>query len=141
MNNVTKARGGYFTRGQLAAESGCNIETIRYYEQIGLMPEPHRSSVGHRLYGQEEAKRLNFIRRCRELGFNQEEIRGLLELVDSDDFTCAEVRALTSEHLSDVQERIKDLRRLERVLKKMIAECVGRKVPECAIIDALFQRR
>lgn len=140
MNNITKARGNYLTRGQLAAQTDCNIETIRYYEQIGLMLEPRRSQGGHRLYAPEDVKRLTFIRRCRALGFNQEEIRGLLELVDSRDYSCAEVRELTSEHLSEIQDKIKDLRRLERVLKKMIAECVGRTVPECPIIDALFTR-
>ncbi len=139
MNKITKLRGDYLTRGQLSAESGCNIETIRYYEKIGLMPKPHRSAGGHRLYGREEAKRLTFIRRSRELGFNLAQVRGLLDLADSENFTCAEVRGLTSEHLLQVQEKIKDLKRLERVLKKMIANCVGRAVPECPIIDALYQ--
>lgn len=141
MSKITKSGDDYLTRGQLSKQTECNIETIRYYEQIALLPEPRRSEGGHRLYSQDDLKRLTFVLRSRDLGFNLDEIRGLLELVDGGDFTCTEVRAITSAHLSDVQDKLKDLRRLERVLKKMVSECEGRKVPDCPIIDALYEAR
>ena len=79
------------TRGALAARTGCNIETIRYYERIGLLPPPPRSAGGHRLYGRDLVKRLTFVRRSRDLGFTLKEIRELLRLVDGGTYTCGEV--------------------------------------------------
>src|SRR5215470_13178632 len=76
------------TRGALAARTGCNIETIRYYERVGLLPPPPRSAGGHRLYGEGLIRRLNFVRRSRDLGFSVEEIRELLLLVDGGTYTC-----------------------------------------------------
>ena len=137
MANFTKSRDETLTRGQLSKQTGCNIETIRYYEKVALLPEPKRSSGGRRLYGHDDLQRLSFIRRCRELGFSLEQIRSLLALVDRGDFSCAEVRAVTSAHLLEVQEKVRDLRRMERVLKKLIADCVGRTKPECPIIESL----
>ena len=134
-------RSELLTRGELAARTGCNIETIRYYEQIGLLPPPPRSEGGHRLYGHELLKRLNFIRRSRELGFTLEEIRGLLRLVDGGNYTCAEVEALALEHIKDIRRKIADLRKLNKVLKAMASQCSGGKVPECPIIDVLFDPR
>ena len=139
MNAITISRGDYLTRGQLSTASGCNIETIRYYEKIGIMPQPHRSVGGHRLYGRDEEKRLAFVCRSRELGFSLEQVRGLLVMADSDGGTCDEVRAATSDHLSEVQAKISDLTRLERVLTQMIAHCTDNTVPDCPIIDALYK--
>jgi len=79
-----------------------------------------------------------FIRRCRELGFTLEEIRGLLELVDEGDYTCAEVRERTIVHLDDVRQKIRDLQKMQRTLKIMVSQCDGGLVPECPIIDTLF---
>ena len=124
--------------GELSRHTGCNIETIRYYERIGLLPPPPRTEGGHRLYADEHLKRLTFIRRSRELGFTLREVRGLLELVDGGDFTCEEVRVLTLEHLSEVRQKVADLRKLERVLKTMAAQCSGGNVPECPIVEALY---
>ena len=124
--------------GALSKRTGCNIETIRYYERISLLPAPARTEGGHRSYTDEHTKRIRFIRRGRELGFTLEEVRGLLALVDGGDFTCEEVRALTLEHLDEVREKVADLRRLERVLKTMAAQCLGGSVPECPIVDALY---
>ena len=101
------------SRGSLAKETGVNIETIRYYEKIGLMPDPARSSGGHRIYDQSHTKRLSFIRRSRELGFTLQEIRELLELVDGGDYTCAEVRDRTLYHLDDVAQKIRDLQKMQ----------------------------
>ena len=124
--------------GELSRHTGCNIETIRYYERIGLLPPPPRTEGGHRLYADEHLKRLTFIRRSRELGFTLREVRGLLELVDGGDFTCEEVRVLTLEHLGEVRQKVADLRKLERVLKTMAAQCSGGNVPECPIVEALY---
>lgn len=123
--------------GALSKQSGCNIETIRYYERIGLMAAPGRTAGGHRVYDDDLAKRLFFILRSRQLGFSINEIRTLLHMVDGDDMSCVEVMSVTEEHLADVQRKIKDLRKLERVLKDMVAQCSGTEVPECPIIDCL----
>lgn len=130
-----------FTIGSLSKGTGCKIETIRYYERIGLMPKPPRSPGGHRLYEEAHLKRLTFIRRSRELGFTLHEVRGLLRLVDGGEYSCAEVKALTLDHAAEVRRKVADLRKLERVLKEMAAECEGGEVPECPIIDALYQGR
>lgn len=127
------------TRGKVAELTGCNLETIRYYEQIGLMPPPPRSEGGHRLYDEVLVRRLSFIRRCRELGFSLDEIRGLLELVDGGTYTCAEVKDMTQDHLQSVRTKIADLRALEKTLKEMVSKCVGDEVPDCPIIDVLFE--
>src|SRR5581483_9091255 len=105
-----------FPIGALANESGVNIETIRYYEKIGIMPKPARSAGGYRVYIAAHLKRLTFIRRGRELGFSLDELRGLLRLVDGHAYTCAEVRALTLDHVGGIRRKIADLRRLERVM-------------------------
>jgi MerR family mercuric resistance operon transcriptional regulator len=126
------------TIGALSRRSGCNIETIRYYERAGLMPAPPRSQGGHRLYDGGHEKRLVFIRRSRELGFAVEQVRELLRLVDGGDYTCAEVKATTLAHLESVRGKIADLMRMASVLKDMAARCDGGEVPDCPIVEALF---
>ena len=126
------------TIGRLSKRTGCNIETIRYYERIGLLPKPPRTEGGHRLYKNEHIKRLTFVRRSRELGFTLDEVKELLNLVDGGDYTCGEVLTLTAQHLNEVRQKIKDLRRLEKTLKTIVADCQGGEVPECPIVDALF---
>jgi MerR family mercuric resistance operon transcriptional regulator len=117
-----------------------NTETVRYYEKIGLMPDPSRSAGGHRVYARADLKRLSFIRRSRELGFTLREIRDLLELVDGDQFTCAQVRDRTTSHLADVSDKIQDLRKIEKTLKSMVSKCEGGSVPSCPIVDELYAR-
>lgn len=124
-------------RGELAARTGCNLETIRYYEKIGLLPEPPRAANGYRAYEATHEQRLGFILRARSLGFDIVEIRGLLALMDGGEQTCAEVKARTERHLADVHAKIADLQRIARVLKRTAAQCSGDKVPDCPIIDAL----
>ncbi len=124
-------------RGALAKKAGCNIETVRYYEKIGLMPEPPRTAGGYRDYAREHERRLRFILRARDLGFGIEDIRSLLKLVDRHTYTCAEVREMTLEHLDAVRLKIADLKRLERTLAKTVGACNGRDVPDCPMIDAL----
>ena len=130
-----------FSIGALSGRSGVHIETIRYYEKIGIMPTPVRSPGGYRIYGLDHVRRLHFIRRGRELGFSLDELRGLLHLVDGQTYTCREVHALTVEHLAAIRQKIADLRRLEQVMSDMAKQCKGDRVPECPIIDALFEMR
>ncbi|KIC31480.1 MerR family transcriptional regulator [Leisingera sp. ANG-S5] len=125
------------TRGELAKATGCNLETIRYYEKTGIMPDPPRTAAGHRIYGQSHIQRLRFILRARELGFAIDEIKGLLGLVDGGTQTCGEVKALTERHLSDVRRKIEDLRRIEKVLAATAGQCSGEDVPECPVLEAL----
>jgi len=125
--------------GELSAETDCKIETIRYYEKIRLLPEPSRSTGGYREYNVDHLKRLSFIRRCRELGFTIEEIRGLLELVDGGDYTCSDVKKITLEHVNSIRQKITDLKRLEKTLSQIASQCAGDGTPECPIIDALFE--
>lgn len=134
-------RGGRLSIGELSARTGCNVETIRYYERIALLPAPPRTAGGHRAYGEDHHKRLNFIRRSRELGFTLQQVRDMLRLVDGGAYTCGEVRALTLEHLHEVRGKIADLQRLERDLAAMAAECEGGAVPDCPVIDTLFEQR
>ncbi len=124
--------------GALSKQSGDNIETIRYYERIGVMSSPKRNAGGYRIIGPDHLKRLTFVRRGRELGFSLDELRVLLRLVDGHAFTCAEVYSLTMEHLAEIRRKIADLRRLQRVMNEMAAKCTGDRIPECPIIDALF---
>lgn len=127
-------------RGALARQLGCNLETIRYYENIGIMPEPMRTQSGHRIYGQKEQERLRFILRCRELGFSTEELRRLLSMVDSEHYTCGEVHELTREYLQSVSDKIADLKKLQCTLKTISQECAGGDAPDCPIIEALYNQ-
>jgi MerR family mercuric resistance operon transcriptional regulator len=124
-------------RGELAECTGCHLETVRYYEKIGLLSEPPRAANGYRVYNEGHLKRLRFILRGRELGFSIEEIRSLLQLVDGGSPTCAEVKARADRHLTSIRERIADLRHIERVLTRTAAQCSGDAVPHCPILDAL----
>lgn len=135
MSDHKSAKG--MKRAELARQTGCNLETIRYYEKIGMMPDPPRTASGYRIYDQTHVARLRFILRGRELGFSIEEIRGLLSLVDRGTQTCAEVQALTERHLADVRTKIADLRRIEKVLANTAAQCSGDEVPECPVLEAL----
>ena len=127
----------FLKRGALAKITGCNLETIRYYEKIGLMLPPGRTSSGHRLYAHDDQSRLRFILRSRELGFSIEEIRSLLGLVDTKAYSCAEINKFTLVHLSSIKQKITDLRKLETTLKTISDECSKGDTPDCPIIDAL----
>lgn len=127
-------------RGALAKSAGCNIETIRYYENIGLLNQSERTTSGHRVYSPEDQARLGFILRGRELGFSIDELRSLLSLVDSHGYTCGEVLELTRHHIAGVKSKIADLMKLEQTLSEVAAQCDGADVPECPIIDALWAR-
>lgn len=129
------------TRGELAKRTGCNAETIRYYEKIGLLPEPLRSASGYRQYDETHEQRLRFVMRGRELGFAIEDLKSLLNLVDRNAVSCGEVEKLAKVHLQSVREKIDDLKRMERVLGETVRACSGKDVPECPLIDTLFGLR
>ena len=124
-------------RADLARLTGCNLETIRYYENIGVLPDPPRNARNYRIYDESHVSRLRFVMRARDLGFTLEEIRDLLALVDGGIQTCGEVQILASRHLENIRVKIRDMRRIERVLSQTVAQCSGGDVPECAVIDAL----
>lgn len=130
-----------FPIGKLSERTGVNIETIRYYEKIGLLPSPPRSEGGHRLYSKEHQARLMFLRRSRELGFSIEEIRALLRLVEIGDYTCGEVKKLTVQHLQNVRQKMRDLRKLEKALTDIASQCDGGTTQECPILETLFLPR
>ena len=124
-------------RDDLARATGCNLETIRYYETAGILPPPARTAAGHRVYGDADVRRLRFILRARELGFSLDDIRGLLGLGDGALRTCAEVKEKTEAHLGAVRAKIGDLRRIEAVLSETAARCSGANVPVCPVLDVL----
>jgi MerR family mercuric resistance operon transcriptional regulator len=126
------------TRKGLAEATGTNIETIRYYENIELMPDPRRGENGYRLYGEIARQRLKFILRGRELGFRIEELKSLLSLVDEGTYSCGQIHALTVRHLESIRTKIRDLSRLEKTLSEVSTRCEGGEVPECPIIETLF---
>jgi MerR family mercuric resistance operon transcriptional regulator len=123
--------------GEAAAASGCHLETIRYYERVGLLTKAARRSNGYREYRQEEVERLLFIARGRDLGFSLEEIRTLLRLSERKDMSCEEVDRLARQQLAEVQSRIRELQGMARELKRTIQSCVGQSCGECAILGAL----
>jgi MerR family transcriptional regulator, mercuric resistance operon regulatory protein len=123
--------------GELSRLTGVNIETIRYYEKIKMLQAPPRTEGGHRVYGPTETRALAFIRRARELGFRLDEIRTLLDLGGPGKASCADVRNVAARHLDDIRAKIGDLKKLERLLAKTIAQCSGKKVPDCPVLDIL----
>ncbi|MFC5557057.1 MerR family transcriptional regulator [Methylobacterium iners] len=123
--------------GSLAAATGTKVETIRWYERVGLLPVPPRTEGNYRAYGEEHLRRLSFIRRSRDLGFTVEKVRELLTLADQRDRSCAEVDAIARAHLSEVEQKIADLTRLSRELRDVIGQCGCGSVAECNIIGAL----
>ena len=124
--------------GELSRQTGCNVETIRYYEHVGVLPRPPRSAARYRLYDIGDVRRLVFVRRARELGFTLDEVRALLALsADNGKDTCAEVRQLAASHLADIRAKINDLRAMERVLSVAVRRCDAGELPGCPLIDTL----
>jgi Cu(I)-responsive transcriptional regulator len=123
--------------GELAKATGTKVETIRYYEQTGLLPEPGRTQGNYRSYGGGHLARLSFIRRARDLGFGIEQVRALLDLSDDRSRDCATVDRIATEHLREVDRKIADLTALRRELSAVITSCNGGTVAQCRIIEAL----
>lgn len=122
----------------LARQTGVSNDTIRYYEKIGLLPEPSRNSNNYRVYSAQHVKYLHFIKNCRQLDMTQEEIARLLHLAINPFEPCDEINQLLSEHLVHVQERIQELQQVEAVLSKIQEQCRHPKqVQDCGILEGL----
>jgi len=126
-----------FTIGALAREAGCKVQTIRYYEQIGLMPKPPRSSGNQRQYGSAALGRLDFIRHGRQLGFSLGAIRNLLELQDRPDTLCDQADLIARHHLEEIEARIAQLQNLKREIRRMVTQCAGGTISTCRIIEGV----
>jgi len=129
--------GPAFSIGDLARRAGTKVETVRYYEKVGLLPAPARTDGNHRAYTRAHADRLAFIRHSRELGFSLESVRAILALSDDADRPCAEVDTIAREHLDAVRDRITRLQALEAELSRMIEQCGCGRVGDCRVIEAL----
>jgi MerR family mercuric resistance operon transcriptional regulator len=130
-------RPGGLSIGRLAALTGVHLETIRYYERIGLMPAPERTDGGRRMYADAHRRRLAFVYRARQLGFSLEDIRALLALSEPPRRSCREVELIAAAHLADVRAKIADLARLEALLATAVSCCVRDDVPTCPVLDLL----
>lgn len=126
-----------FMIGELAARTGCKVQTIRYYEEIGVMPPAVRAANNRRMYDDTHLERLTFIRHSRELGFSLDDIRSLLALADQPDRPCDEVDEIACNHLSEVERKIASLKVMENELRRMISHCAGGTVSDCRIIKVL----
>jgi DNA-binding transcriptional MerR regulator len=125
------------TIGALAKKTGTKVQTIRYYEQIALMPEPGRTEGGQRRYGYAELDRLSFIRHARQLGFTLEAIRELLDLSDHPDLPCHDADAIARRQLRQVKLRIARLEALRTELERMVHECRGGRAADCRVLEVL----
>jgi len=125
------------TIGDLAKATDTKVETVRYYERIGLLPAPARTGGNYRSYAAEHLGRLSFIRRARDLGFSLDQVRELLDLADQRDRSCEAVDAIARQHLAEVERKIADLAALRRELSEVIGQCRHGTVAECRIIEAL----
>ena len=127
----------HLTIGRVASAAGCKVQTIRYYEQIGLLRAPIRSAGNQRLYRPADVERLTFIRHARELGFSLDSIRELLDLSDRPDQSCAAVDSIAKAHLIEVERRIRRLEALKTELERMVDHCAGGIVADCRVIETL----
>jgi DNA-binding transcriptional MerR regulator len=123
--------------GDLSRLAEVKAPTIRYYEQIGLLPPPVRTEGKQRRYGTSEVKRLNFIRHARELGFEIEDIRQLLALSEAPQESCHQADSIARHHLDEIEQRIETLDALRAELKRMIKECGHGRICECRIIEVI----
>lgn len=129
--------------GALARRTGTNTPTVRYYEEIGLLPRANRRDGGQRSYGEEDVKRLIFIRRCRDFGFSIDQVRSLVALVQDRQRSCMEARDLAQSHLDAVRAKLNELKALERSIASFVtscdASCAGGPGPDCVILEDLGQ--
>lgn len=125
------------TIGKLSRATGVKVATIRYYEQIGLMPEPERTTGGQRQYGDTELDRLSFIRHARQLGFSLDAVRELLDLSDHPNRPCQEADAIARRQLRQVEQRMARLEALRTELERMVHECSGGRTAECRVLEVL----
>lgn len=126
------------TIGALADQAHCSVPTIRYYEQIDLLPQAERASNGHRYYRDSDLKRLTFIKRCRDFGFSIDQVRALVSLFENGDRSCIEVRDMAQEHLDSVRVKLDEMRQLEASLAAFVdgcdTACSGGATRDCVIV-------
>jgi DNA-binding transcriptional MerR regulator len=131
--------------GELARRTGTNAPTVRYYEQIGLLPTASRRDGGQRCYSEEDVRRLTFIRRCRDFGFSIEQVRALAALVQDRERSCLEARDLAQSHLAALRAKLDELKALEQAIARFVesceAACAGGPGPDCVVLDDLRQPR
>lgn len=126
------------TRGELAKRCEVNSETIRYYEQQGLIPKPARTVANYRIYGEDTVRRVRFVKRAQELGFTLREIKDLFSLRAAPKARCADVYQRAQAKIQNIDEKIRTLQAMRRALSKLMAECEGRGgISECPILEAL----
>lgn len=126
-----------FGIGELARATGTKVETVRWYERIGLLAAPARTNGNYRTYGRAHLERLSFVRRARDLGFSLEQVRALLRLSDQQDRPCEEIDLIARGHLAEVERKVADLTALGNELRQLIDQCGHGTVAECRIIEAL----
>jgi DNA-binding transcriptional MerR regulator len=123
--------------GDLARRTGTKINTIRFYEDIGLMPKADRTEAGRRTYAEVDFRRLSFIRHSRGLGFSIDEIRSLMALSDQPDQDCAEAATIARRHLNSIKDRIERLEALQSQLTTIATSCSGGRAADCSVIEAI----
>ncbi len=124
--------------GSVAKEAEVNIQTIRYYERRGLLPEPERTAANYRVYGGDSVRRVRFIKRAQELGFTLTEIKELLELRAAPRSCCEDVRERSEAKIKDIEEKVRTLEGMKKALSKLVRACSGRgPVTECPILDSM----
>lgn len=126
--------------GALASATGTKAETIRYYERIGLLPRPARTAANYRSYGNDELKRLTFIRRARALGFSIVQVRELMTMADASGRSCEAITTIAREHLAAVDEKLADLTALRQQLSQLVDQCESGSIAECRILEALSRK-
>jgi MerR family mercuric resistance operon transcriptional regulator len=130
-----------YTIGQLAKAANVNLETIRYYERRGLVPEPPRNSSGHRQYSDDAVVRTKFIKRTQVLGFTLREISEILSLKMEPGTTCRDIKSRVEAKIEDVEQKIADLKHIRKALLRMVSKCTGKgPIGECPILEALYQK-
>ncbi len=127
--------------GELANATATKVETVRFYEKIGLLPPPARTSANYRTYGSEHLARLSFIRRARDLGFTLEAVRELLTLTDDKSQSCEAVDGIARVHLAEVNRKISDLTALRSELNRVVGTCQQGTVADCTIVETLAPYR
>lgn len=126
-----------FSIGKLAKATGTKVETIRYYESVGLLAPPARTKSNYRAYSAQHLARLSFIRRARALGFSIEQVQALLQLADQKDISCKAVDAIAREHLAEIDRKLRDLNTLRAELSSVIVQCGSGTISDCRIIETL----
>jgi len=138
---ITASRAETLPIGALSKRSGVKIETIRYYERVKMLAPPPCTASGRRAYDTTDLRILVFIQRARALDFSLDEIRTLLRLGGPEKASCREVRDIAAHHLEDIRAKLGDLRKLERLLDKTVAQCSSKTAPDCPVLEILDIQR